>query len=166
MTTQVPNGWELAPALVNLGDGAGRTGRNWPDRFDANQNPSHCRWLNLTYSLHSLLYEINQRAARFPPLSRRSNPIRISTRPRCKMWISTRDLDWSLLILHNEYKNIHVRREYDPRLPRILAYGSQLNQVWTNLIDNACDALETPSRTRNLLLRTTGTWEAGSWFGH
>jgi signal transduction histidine kinase len=34
-----------------------------------------------------------------------------------------------------------VIREYDRSLPRICAYGSELNQVWTNLIDNAIDAM-------------------------
>ena len=32
-------------------------------------------------------------------------------------------------------------REYDPQLPRVCAFGSELNQVWTNLIDNAIDAM-------------------------
>jgi signal transduction histidine kinase len=37
--------------------------------------------------------------------------------------------------------NVEVAREYDPNLPRITAYGGELNQVWTNLIDNAIDAV-------------------------
>lgn len=36
---------------------------------------------------------------------------------------------------------IKVERRYDPELPEIMAFGSELNQVWTNLIDNAIDAL-------------------------
>ncbi|QUY44317.1 ATP-binding protein [Acaryochloris marina] len=41
---------------------------------------------------------------------------------------------------------IKVERHYDPNLPRIMAFGSELNQVWTNLLDNAVDALtENPS---------------------
>lgn len=36
---------------------------------------------------------------------------------------------------------IKVERHYDRTLPKILAYGSELNQVWTNLIDNAIDAM-------------------------
>jgi signal transduction histidine kinase len=35
-----------------------------------------------------------------------------------------------------------VHRSYDPSLPKILAYGSELNQAWTNLIDNAIDAMD------------------------
>lgn len=37
---------------------------------------------------------------------------------------------------------IKVERDYDKDMPKIMAYGSELNQVWTNLIDNAIDALE------------------------
>ena len=36
---------------------------------------------------------------------------------------------------------IKVERQYEPELPEIMAFGSELNQVWTNLIDNAIDAL-------------------------
>ena len=39
-------------------------------------------------------------------------------------------------------EGISVRKEYAPDLPKIMAYGSELNQVWTNLIKNAADALE------------------------
>jgi signal transduction histidine kinase len=52
-------------------------------------------------------------------------------------------LDNTLLILHHRLKHgINVIREYDRTLPRLCAYGSELNQVWTNLIDNAADAMD------------------------
>lgn len=38
-------------------------------------------------------------------------------------------------------KGIEIRRRYDCPAPKMLAYGSELNQVWTNLIDNAIDAI-------------------------
>jgi signal transduction histidine kinase len=38
-------------------------------------------------------------------------------------------------------KGIKIIREYDPKLPLVCAHGSELNQVWTNLIDNAADAM-------------------------
>jgi signal transduction histidine kinase len=37
---------------------------------------------------------------------------------------------------------VQVQRQYDRNIPKICAYGSELNQVWTNLIDNALDAIE------------------------
>ena len=52
-------------------------------------------------------------------------------------------LDNTLLILKYKLrkKDITVTREYDESLPSIKAYGSELNQVWTNLIVNAVDAM-------------------------
>jgi signal transduction histidine kinase len=53
------------------------------------------------------------------------------------------DLDNTIKIFgHWLKKGITVSREYEPNLPRVCAYGSELNQVWTNLIDNAIDAMK------------------------
>ena len=52
-------------------------------------------------------------------------------------------LETTLTILRFKWKHgIEVVRDYAPDLPCITAYGSELNQVWTNLIDNALDALD------------------------
>ncbi|MEA3501966.1 MAG: cyclic nucleotide-binding domain-containing protein [Actinomycetota bacterium] len=50
-------------------------------------------------------------------------------------------IDDTLLILKSKTSGIAVVRSFDPNLPRITAHGSRLNQVWTNLIDNAADAI-------------------------
>jgi signal transduction histidine kinase len=42
---------------------------------------------------------------------------------------------------HKLKQGVSIKREYAPNLPRIEAYASELNQVWTNLIDNAIDAM-------------------------
>ncbi|HKT48254.1 MAG TPA: ATP-binding protein [Candidatus Acidoferrales bacterium] len=53
------------------------------------------------------------------------------------------DLENTLKIFgHRLKKGVNVVREYDPQLPRVCAFGSELNQVWTNLIDNAIDAMQ------------------------
>jgi signal transduction histidine kinase len=52
-----------------------------------------------------------------------------------------RGLETTLKVLNHKLKNINVVRDYDPTLPKITGNGSELNQVWTNLIDNACDAM-------------------------
>ncbi|MFN6484993.1 MULTISPECIES: ATP-binding protein [unclassified Nostoc] len=46
------------------------------------------------------------------------------------------------LFAHKLKCGVQVQRNYDRGLPKILAYGSELNQVWTNLIDNAIDAMD------------------------
>lgn len=59
-------------------------------------------------------------------------------------------LDNTLLILKYKLrkKNICVVREYAENLPKVTAHGSLLNQVWTNLIDNAVDAMADGGRLR------------------
>ena len=43
----------------------------------------------------------------------------------------------TLIILGHKLRNVTVTRDFDRTLPRLCAYGGELNQVWTNLIDDA-----------------------------
>ena len=45
------------------------------------------------------------------------------------------------LLSHKLKQGVKIKRTYDRTLPKILAFGSELNQVWTNLIDNSIDAM-------------------------
>jgi signal transduction histidine kinase len=51
-------------------------------------------------------------------------------------------IESTLTMLGYKLRNVTLVREFDRSLPRIQAYGSELNQVWTNLIDNAIDAVK------------------------
>ena len=61
-------------------------------------------------------------------------------------------LDATVQMLQSRMKNVEIERKYDPDLPRISAYGSELNQVWTALIENALDALAETSHGGKLKL--------------
>jgi len=50
-------------------------------------------------------------------------------------------LDATLQMLRSRTGHVEIERDYQPDLPRISAYGGELNQVWTALIENALDAL-------------------------
>jgi signal transduction histidine kinase len=50
-------------------------------------------------------------------------------------------IESTLTMLGHKLKNVTLVRAFDRTLPRIMAYGSELNQVWTNLIDNAIHAV-------------------------
>jgi signal transduction histidine kinase len=50
-------------------------------------------------------------------------------------------LDATVQMLQSRMTNVQVVRDYQPDLPHISAYGSELNQVWTALMENALDAL-------------------------
>jgi signal transduction histidine kinase len=55
----------------------------------------------------------------------------------------TDGLESTLVMLGHKLRDgVTVVREYDAAVPRIEAYAGELNQVWTNLIDNAVDAME------------------------
>jgi signal transduction histidine kinase len=51
-------------------------------------------------------------------------------------------LESTILMLKYKMRGIEITRDYDRTLPLICAYGNELNQVWTNLLDNAADVLK------------------------
>jgi len=53
----------------------------------------------------------------------------------------TAGLDATVQMLQSRMSNVKVTRDYEPNLPTISAYGGELNQVWTALIENALDAI-------------------------
>jgi signal transduction histidine kinase len=57
-------------------------------------------------------------------------------------------LDATLQMLQSRMNNVEVERDYEAGLPRISAYGGELNQVWTALLENALDALGNQGRLR------------------
>jgi len=61
-------------------------------------------------------------------------------------------LDATVQMLQSRMNDVEIERHYDPDLPRISAYGSELNQVWTALIENALDALAENSQGGKLKL--------------
>jgi signal transduction histidine kinase len=65
-----------------------------------------------------------------------------------------KSLDNTLLVLNHKskHKSIKFVKEYGPDVPPIDAYGGELNQVWTNLIDNAIDAV--PEQGGKITIRT------------
>jgi signal transduction histidine kinase len=78
-------------------------------------------------------------------------------------------LDNTLVILGSRLQHVTIEREYDPSLPAIRAFGSELNQVWTALIENALDAMRDRG-TLKLTTKLTGrmvvveVWDSGPGF--
>ena len=73
------------------------------------------------------------------------------------MWSQDVDLAQSLentlVMFNSRLKNVTVELNFDPDLPPVSAYGSELNQVWTNLIDNAADAMKGKGELRIRTMR-------------
>ena len=65
-------------------------------------------------------------------------------------------LDTTLTMFNSRLDHVLVERQYDPAVPHISAYGSELNQVWTELIENALDAMSlTPASSGDGVPRGT-----------
>jgi signal transduction histidine kinase len=65
------------------------------------------------------------------------------------------ELNNTLEVLAYELEEVEMVRKYDDDLPPITAYGGELNQVWTSLIDNAIDAVKGEVDEPRITLRTT-----------
>jgi predicted CoA-binding protein/signal transduction histidine kinase len=158
----IPDAWELAPNLVNLGfdlDGL----QVFTDGFTPEQVPAIVSWLGAIFTLYSLLSEIGQGASRISEIVKALKSYTYLDQAPVQEVDVHEGLDNTLLILRNKLAQLQVQREYAPDLPRIQAYGSELNQVWTNLIDNAVDAIadalgNTPGGQITIRTMPKGAW--------
>ena len=134
--------WKLAPTLVNLNyDTAGLTAL--AESFAPDQLPAVIAGLDATYTVYNLLTEIGQSAGRISEIVKALKSYSYLDQAPVQEVDLHEGLNNTLLVLSHKLKaGISVRQEYALRLPNIQANGSELNQVWTNLIDNAADALE------------------------
>jgi PAS domain S-box-containing protein len=143
--------WELAPALVKLGyDQHGL--QSLAQEFAGTRFPVVVEWLCYTYTIHSLLSDISLGTGRIAEIVKALKTYTYMDQAPVQSVDVHEGLDNTLIIFQNKLKaGIHVRREYAEDLPVIQAYGSELNQVWTNIIDNAIDSMDGEG---TLVLRT------------
>jgi signal transduction histidine kinase len=149
----VDNAWEAAPTLVNLGYDCSEL-ETLVASFSPSQFLAVIDWLNYTYIIYSLLEEIGQGTGRITELVKALKGYTYLDQAPIQTVDLHDGLDSTLVILRSKLKQgITVHREYAANLPHIQARGSELNQVWTNIIDNAIDAMngsgEITLRTRS-----------------
>ncbi|GAA4053718.1 hybrid sensor histidine kinase/response regulator [Agromyces indicus] len=137
----VRSGGDLAASIVNLGvtrDGLDELGMVFGDE----RLPVVVEWLGLKSAIYALLSEIVVGTNRIVELVRALKMYTYMDQTPVQDVDVRTGLDDTLVILHNKLKHgVRVVREFDADLPLIQAYASELNQVWTNLIDNAIDAM-------------------------
>jgi signal transduction histidine kinase len=100
-------------------------------------------WVASLFPVYILLNEIGQGSARISEIVGALKSYAYLGQAPAQSVDLREGLDNTLVILRNKLKaGISVHRDYSPDLPKVPAYGSELNQVWTNLIDNAADAMD------------------------
>ena len=149
----VEDAWQIAPNMVNL-DFNEDALNSLAEEFPAERLICITKWLNATFNVYSLLKEIGEGAGRLSAIVKSLKSYSYLDQAPVQSVNIHEGLDNTLLIMHNKLKlNVDVKREYTEDLPIIHGYGGELNQVWTNIIDNAADALA-EKKNAKLVIRT------------
>jgi signal transduction histidine kinase len=150
----VEEAWDLSPTLVGAGLGIGDL-----NLVEAAVPPSTLAdalgYLEAVLGAAGLVDEIDASSMRISNLVATMEGYSYMDRAPTQEVDVNVGLDNTLAILRYRLAGIEVERDYDESLPRITAHGGELNQVWTNLIDNAVDAVADGDKTGRIRLRTT-----------
>jgi signal transduction histidine kinase len=138
----VAGGWDLAPVLVQAG-----LDTVWLDQVadivDAEDMEGAIRWLTYTVETELLMNEIQDATGRIMHLVGAAKQYSQLDRAPYQE-VDVHDLlDSTLVMMAAKIgPDVTIVKDYDRTLPKIPAYAAELNQVWTNLIDNAVSAMD------------------------
>jgi signal transduction histidine kinase len=153
----IANAWQIAPNLVNLGYDQAEVAALVAN-FSPAQFAAAIEWLHCSSTVYSLVEEITHGAGRISEIVKALKAYTYLDQAPIQTVNLHEGLDNTLIILRSKLASgVTVRREYATDLPLIEAYGSELNQVWTNLIDNAIDAMNGQGEI-TLRTRHDGQW--------
>ena len=134
--------WDVAADLATAG-----VGRDWCDGAAAELGPDvlapSLRWVASTIREMTLLTEVRESTRRVSELVAAIKSYSQMDRGSLQSVDVRQGLESTLLILAPKLRGgVVVERDLADDLPPIDAYEGELNQVWTNLIDNAVDAMD------------------------
>jgi signal transduction histidine kinase len=145
---EVPHAWDIAAALVDAGcdrNTLEQVAQEIPAEFLADALTR----LTGSFTISRLIEEIESASGRISELVRAVKEYSyMDQTPQQEVDIHTA-LENTLIMLRHRLKHgVEVVRDYDRTLPPVGAHGSELNQVWTNLISNAIDAMNGTGKLR------------------
>ena len=137
----VTGGWELAPVLAGAGADVA-----WCEELAgtvpaASLAPA-VEWVSASVSMNVLLGEVKEATGRISNLVAAVRSYTQMDRASLQVTDVVEGLDSTLVMLGHKLRDVHVERHYAEGLAPIEAMAGELNQVWTNLVDNAIDAME------------------------
>ena len=138
----IDDAWECSPSLVEAGFTPNRLSE-LAQGVDAGELQAALEWAEANARLRQLFGEIRQSTGRISELVMAVKGYSHADRVTPKVADVHMALENTLTMLGYKLRaaNITVHREYDKTLPKIKTFGAELHQVWTNLIDNAIDAI-------------------------
>ncbi|MBV9389668.1 MAG: cyclic nucleotide-binding domain-containing protein, partial [Chroococcidiopsidaceae cyanobacterium CP_BM_ER_R8_30] len=138
----IPNGWQLAPTLVAAGMDEQQL-QPLTAQISSRTLEDVLIWLETSITLNGLVNTVERSTARISELVKAIKAYSFMDQAPLQEIDIHEGVENTLFILqHKLNQGITVERQYDSTLPRICVYGSELNQVWTNLIENGIDALQ------------------------
>ncbi|HYJ23874.1 MAG TPA: ATP-binding protein, partial [Acidimicrobiia bacterium] len=136
----VADAWEIAPALVEDGWDLELL-EETTDGLDPETATKFMRWLGLRVLASQLINEVRIAAGRISELVRVVKNYSYLDQGPVQQINPTEGIRDTLILLKHKLRGIDTVVDIEPELPAIEASGRDLNQVWTNLIDNAADAM-------------------------
>ena len=152
----IPEPWNLAASLVDASCDLA-TLNELAARFNEETLVDVLNRLTAAFTIARLTGEVENSAARISELVRAIKEYSwMDQAPESEVDVHN-GIESTLIILGYRLKQgVSVKREYDRSIPRVCASGSELNQVWTNLIDNAIDAMNGKGELR---IRTAAEYD-------
>jgi signal transduction histidine kinase len=133
--------WDVAPALVPFGWSVDRV-KQMAEDFPGELFEPVLRWVAAGLAGQGLLQEIQRSAVAISDIVRAVKTYAYLDQAPVQEVDLRASLEDTLVILRHKLKEgVAVERHFAADLPRIEAFASELNQVWTNLIDNAIQAM-------------------------
>ncbi len=137
----VARGWALAPTLAAAGADVG-----WAERvaegLSADRLEPGLEWVASTVTATGLLGEVKESTRRISELVAAVKSYSQLDRAAVQLTDLPEGIDSTLTMLaHRVPAGVTVVRDHAPDVPRIEALAAELNQVWTNLVTNALDAM-------------------------
>ncbi|MEU0093547.1 ATP-binding protein [Kribbella sp. NPDC006257] len=136
----VRNSWDVAPVLAAVGLDV-----PWMEEVQAAVGDEYLegavRWLMYTIDTESLMNEIDDSVTRISTLVGAAKQYSQIDRAPYQVVDLRELLKSTLVMMSGKLQGLNVVKDFDPELPQIPAYAAELNQVWTNIIDNAVGAM-------------------------
>jgi signal transduction histidine kinase len=138
----VKDAWQLAPMLVNIGYKQSELSE-LTKIFDSQEFSTIAGLLSNKYTTYRLICEIGQSAGKISEIVKALKSYAYLDQAPIQSVDIHEGLNDTLVMLRGNFKDgIQVLKDFDQNLPRIEAFGSEINQVWTNIIDNAVSVMD------------------------
>jgi signal transduction histidine kinase len=138
----VPDGWKIAPVLVEGGIDLAWL-KSFHEKAGNDFFPDAISRIASQMLATKLVHEIESSTGRISELVRAIKEYSYMDQAPLQEIDIHKGIETTLVMMKHKLKyGIDVERMFDSNLPRVCAYGGELNQVWTNLIDNAADAMK------------------------